>query len=69
MHYVHAHPVEHGPHGASSARGGPVLTFEAMFPATGNYRVWMQFKRGGTLATSRFDVSARGVPDPAAGAQ
>ncbi len=34
-------------------RGGPELTFEVLFPAPGNYRIWAQFLRGRQLHTRR----------------
>ncbi|MGH9753264.1 MAG: copper-binding protein [Blastocatellia bacterium] len=37
-------------------RGGPELTFDARFPAPGNYRVWTQFLRGRRLYTVAFDL-------------
>lgn len=40
-------------------RGGPELTFEVLFPAPGNYRIWTQFLRGRQLHTVAFDVSVK----------
>lgn len=55
LHYVHAHPVEMLPEG-SAARGGPDLTFKALLPRPGRYRIWTQLKRAGTVATAQFTV-------------
>ncbi|MGH9203725.1 MAG: hypothetical protein ACRD2A_21065, partial [Vicinamibacterales bacterium] len=66
LHYVHAHPVELLPEAASSgvpAKGGPVLTFKAMVPKPGRYRLWTQIKRKGTVSTVQFTVE---VASPAA---
>jgi len=41
---------------AATQRGGPELTFEVLFPAPGNYRVWAQFLRGNQLSTVAFDL-------------
>lgn len=63
--YVHSHPEEipadpFDPDVADDALffGGPVVTFEAMFPRPGIYRIWTQFLRGDTLATVTFTVRA-----------
>jgi len=52
---VHAHPVEPVPDDPA-ARGGPVVTFKAMFPKAGHYRLWTQLKRSGQIATAVFTV-------------
>jgi hypothetical protein len=59
MHYVHAHPTELLPHvGADEvAPGGPSLTFKALLPKPGPYRVWTQIKRRGEVSTVPFTVS------------
>lgn len=53
---VHAHPVEPVPDDPA-ARGGPVITFKAMFPKAGRYRLWTQMKRKGQLATAVFTIA------------
>lgn len=60
MHYVHAHPTELLPHeGAEDVPpGGPVLTFKALLPMPGAYRVWTQIKRHGEVSTVQFTVNA-----------
>jgi len=58
--YVHSHPEEVVPQSANRAniQGGPDVTFGAFFPRPGNYRIWTQFQRGGTLTTVAFTVRA-----------
>ncbi|MEW6212614.1 MAG: heavy metal-binding domain-containing protein [Acidobacteriota bacterium] len=56
--YVHSHPEEQVPTGEerARARGGPDVTFEALMPRPGIYRIWTQFLRGGALATVTFTI-------------
>ncbi|HYP26138.1 MAG TPA: heavy metal-binding domain-containing protein [Blastocatellia bacterium] len=58
--YVHSHPEELVPDAPDRAklRGGPTVTFDALFPRPGLYRVWSQFLRGDRLTTVSFTVSA-----------
>jgi hypothetical protein len=61
--YVHSHPSELPPDimditDESQILGGPEVTFEAMFPRPGNYKIWTQFLRGNTLTTVTFAVRA-----------
>ena len=58
LQYVHGHPVELLPDTgrAAAAAGGPVLTFKAMFPKPGRYRMWTQTKRRGRVSTVQFTV-------------
>src|SRR5205085_5340321 len=63
--YVHSHPVElpldaFDPENSDESKflGGPEVTFEAMFPEPGNYKIWTQFLRGDTLTTVTFTVRA-----------
>lgn len=56
--YVHAHPVELLPDKIEDAAGGPELTFKALLPKPGRYRLWTQLKRGGVVSTFRFTVTA-----------
>ena len=58
LHYVHAHPVELLPEGPGPVRGGPDLTFRALLPRPGRYRVWTQVKRHGVVSTVAFTVDA-----------
>ena len=59
--YVHSHPSEIVPTDVerSKLRGGPAVTFEALFPRPGNYRIWTQFLRGNSIITVSFDVKAK----------
>lgn len=55
--YIHAHPVELLPEtNQDAARGGPALTFKAMLPQPGPYRMWTQIKRRGEVITVPFTV-------------
>jgi hypothetical protein len=56
--YVHSHPEEQVPTGEerARARGGPDVTFEALMPRPGVYRIWTQFLRGGAIATVTFTI-------------
>ena len=56
---VHAHPVELVPPDQAEPRGGPVITFKALFPKAGHYRLWTQMKRRGELVTAVFTVDVR----------
>jgi hypothetical protein len=51
--FAHLHP-----HGgiATTANGGPDLTFDADFSASGTWRVYVQFQTAGTLHTAAFTV-------------
>jgi len=57
LHYVHAHPIEQVVPGRVAA-GGPDLTFKALLPKPGRYRIWAQVKRAGTVSTLPFTVEA-----------
>jgi hypothetical protein len=61
LEYVHAHPIEYLPPDPG-VKGGPSITFDAMFPKPGRYRVWTQFKRRGVVSTTWFTLEA--VPAP-----
>jgi hypothetical protein len=56
--YVHAHPIEYLPTDVAEPHGGPSVTFDALFPKPGRYRIWTQFKRKGTVTTTTFAVEA-----------
>ena len=58
LEYVHAHPVEALPEKIETAAGGPDLTFKALLPKPGRYRLWTQLKRGGVVTTASFTVDA-----------
>lgn len=55
---AHSHPEEpvDFEQDPAAQRGGPELTFDALFPAPGNYRIWTQFLRGRQLYTVAFDI-------------
>jgi hypothetical protein len=56
LHYVHAHPLELLPDGVAEVRGGPDLTFKALLPRPGRYRLWTQLKRHDVVSTVAFTV-------------
>jgi hypothetical protein len=56
--FVHAHPVEQLPENLATAEGGPDLTFKALLPKPGRYRLWTQLKRDDVVTTARFTVTA-----------
>jgi hypothetical protein len=58
--YVHSHPEESltDAEGKPIRRGGPGVTFSAMLPRPGRYKIWSQFLRGGKLTTVSFTVKA-----------
>ena len=55
---VHAHPIEYLARDAADPSGGPDITFDALFPRLGRYRVWTQFRRGDEVSTVFFTVEA-----------
>jgi heavy metal-binding protein len=57
LEYVHAHPVEQLPENTVTAAGGPDLTFKALLPKAGRYRLWTQLKREGVVTTVPFTVT------------
>ena len=57
LEYIHAHPVEQVPDTVSHAAGGPDLTFKALMPKAGRYRLWTQLKRRGVVTTVPFTVT------------
>lgn len=59
LHYVHAHPLELLPEAGQPAHGGPDLTFKALLPRAGRYRVWTQLKRRGVVSTVAFTVDVQ----------
>jgi hypothetical protein len=48
--FAHLHPEQ----AATSAHGGPELTFRTMFSQPGTYRMFLQFQTSGTLHTAAF---------------
>ena len=59
LHYVHAHPLELLPEPGQPVHGGPDLTFKALLPKAGRYRVWTQLKRRGVVSTVAFTVDVQ----------
>jgi hypothetical protein len=57
--HVHAHPEEMLEGTAITEGGGPDLTFHALFPKPGLYRIWLQYQRNGKLSTIPFTVRVR----------
>lgn len=49
---VHSHPLT-----PLAGSGGPTIFFQQRFPRAGSYRLWAQFKRGGSIATVSFTVA------------
>ncbi|MDO8680232.1 MAG: heavy metal-binding domain-containing protein [Acidobacteriota bacterium] len=56
MEHVHAHPEELLEGTNITEGGGPDLTFHALFPKPGHYRIWLQFLRNNKLSTVPFTV-------------
>ncbi|MGH9386785.1 MAG: heavy metal-binding domain-containing protein [Vicinamibacterales bacterium] len=54
--YVHAHPAELLEGTTITSGGGPDLTFHALFPKPGHYRIWLQFQRRDRLSTVPITV-------------
>ncbi|MEK6303955.1 MAG: heavy metal-binding domain-containing protein [Acidobacteriota bacterium] len=64
--YIHSHSEELPPDpldpdiiDESLFLAGPRVTFEALFPHPGIFRIWAQFLRGDTLTTVTFTVEAK----------
>ena len=53
---VHAHPIELLAERTTAASGGPTLTFKALLPKAGHYRIWTQIKRRGEVTTAVFTI-------------
>ena len=59
LYYVHAHPLELLPEAGQTAHGGPDVTFKALLPRAGRYRVWTQLKWRGAVSTVAFTVDVQ----------
>lgn len=57
--YVHAHP-DSGPPPGPSDRAGPGMAFTVQVPSAGSYRLFLDFRHGGTVHTAEFTVSTVG---------
>jgi hypothetical protein len=64
MEHVHAHPAEMLEGTTVTSGGGPDLTFHALFPKPGFYRIWLQFQRRDKLSTMPFTVRVRRMGEP-----
>ncbi len=51
--HLHPHGTVNGDH------GGPTLSFEAMLPKSGNWRLFLQFQTAGVLHTAAVTLSVR----------
>lgn len=49
---MHSHPED-------AVSTGPAVTFEAVFPRPGRYKMWAQFQRVGSVVTAPFVVDVR----------
>ncbi|WP_328399832.1 hypothetical protein [Nocardia sp. NBC_00403] len=52
--YVHVHP--HGEPGDGVTAPGPGITFHTAVPGPGTYRLFLDFKHGGTVRTAAFTL-------------
>jgi hypothetical protein len=55
--YLHVHPDAAVP--APTDRSGPGIAFTAEVPSAGTYRLFLDFKHGGTVRTAEFTVLTR----------
>ena len=63
--HVHAHPEQMLEGTSITEGGGPDLTFHALFPKPGVYRIWLQFQRNGKLSMIPFTVRVTRVGETA----
>ena len=57
--YLHVHPG--GEPGDGTTRPGPDISFTAMTPSSGTYRLFLDFKHAGEVHTAAFTVRADGT--------
>jgi hypothetical protein len=57
--YLHVHP--HAGRPAPGDRAGPGVAFTADIPTAGTYRLFLDFRHGGTVRTAEFTVSTAEV--------
>ncbi|MEQ4300292.1 hypothetical protein ABNF97_02665 [Plantactinospora sp. B6F1] len=62
--YLHVHPD--GAPGDGRTPAGPGITFFADVPSAGTYRLYLDFRHGGTVRTAEFTVTAGHPAQPAA---
>jgi hypothetical protein len=53
--YLHTHPAEEA---EPDQRGGPSVRFGTEFPTAGTYRLFLDFKVGGSVRTAAFTVTS-----------
>ncbi|WP_346780976.1 hypothetical protein [Streptomyces sp. SPB162] len=63
MGYLHVHPE--GAPGDGTTPAGPGISFHAVAPSAGTYRLYLDFQHGGTVHTAEFTVVA-GTPSTTA---
>ncbi|GAB3669134.1 hypothetical protein GCM10027589_36210 [Actinocorallia lasiicapitis] len=61
--YLHVHPD--GEPGDGKTAPGPGITFHAEVPATGSYRLYLDFQHQGEVRTAEFTATTDGGPAPA----
>ncbi|MGW3403594.1 hypothetical protein [Streptomyces zhihengii] len=61
--YLHVHP--NGEPGDGTTRPGPEVSFSATAPSQGSYRLFLDFRHGGTVRTAAFTVTTDGAVAPA----
>ncbi|MCZ4101589.1 hypothetical protein C8250_034745 [Streptomyces sp. So13.3] len=54
--YLHVHPE--GAPGDGTTPAGPGISFHAVAPSVGTYRLYLDFRHGGTVHTAQFTVIA-----------
>jgi hypothetical protein len=57
--YLHVHPD--GAPGDGRTAAGPGITFHAEVPSAGVYRLFLDFKHGGTVRTAEFTATTGGI--------
>ncbi|WP_219412930.1 hypothetical protein [Pseudonocardia nigra] len=55
--YLHAHPAAAPP--SPAAQAGPGIAFPVEVPSPGHYRLFLEFRHGGTVRTAEFTVDTR----------
>ncbi|MFC4062329.1 hypothetical protein ACFOWE_28850 [Planomonospora corallina] len=58
--YLHVHPG--GEPGDGKTAAGPGITFHAEVPSPGAYRLFLDFKHGGTVRTAEFTAATADAP-------
>jgi hypothetical protein len=65
--YLHVHP--NGEPGDGTTEPGPAVSFSAIAPSVGTYRLFLDFKHQGTVRTAAFTVKAGAVTADSGGVQ